>query len=174
MGCLGGFWGTGRISLLNINVLSWLLYVVFFCYISAQAVFLNRTFKKEKQRSGNPLLWILTILMDSDSRVSGSHNLLSSAGLSRGEGYRDTVGSIWENGLGLTYGPSLHITHAAGLPLALRLQDRRSDRHTSRKMVLSAGLCASIFHSENLLVQSMMLPLKTAGSRNFSSPFSCC
>ena len=63
--------------------------LLFFCYISAQAVFLNKTLKKkQKQRDWNPLLWVLIILMDSDSRVGSGHDPIRPDGLS---GVRDMV-----------------------------------------------------------------------------------
>ena len=63
--------------------------LLFFCYISAQAVFLNKTLKKkQKQRDWNPLLWVLIILIDSDSRVGSGHDPIRPDGLS---GVRDMV-----------------------------------------------------------------------------------
>lgn len=55
--------------------------LLFFCYIYAQAVFLNKTLKKQKQRSWNPLLRVLIILMDSDSRVDSGQDPISPDGL---------------------------------------------------------------------------------------------
>lgn len=62
--------------------------LLFFCYISAQAVFLNKTLKKQKQKDWNPLLQVLIILLDSDSRVGSSHDPIRPDGLS---GVRDMV-----------------------------------------------------------------------------------
>ena len=73
---------------------------------------------------------------------------------------------VWEDGLAVTRGLSLPITHAA---LALRLP-RPEIRHAPQKMVLSAGLHALLFHAENVLHQSTALSLKTSDSRNFPSP----
>lgn len=86
--------------------------LLFFCYISAQAVFLNKTLKKQKQRGGNPLLQVLIILVDSDSRVGSGHDPIRPDGLS---GVRDMVtpSCVWEGGLAVTRGPSLPTTHAA-------------------------------------------------------------
>lgn len=69
--------------------------LLFFCYICAQAVYLNKTLKKQKQRSWNPLLPVLIILMDSDSRVDSGQDLISPDGLS---GVRDMVTPLCVSG----------------------------------------------------------------------------
>lgn len=71
-----------------------MLYVFFFLLYFVHLVFPDKTFKnifKTTKNDGNPLPWVLTILMEADGRVGNSCDPISPVGLSRSKEHRDIV-----------------------------------------------------------------------------------